>query len=132
MEGTGFTDRWNGPGWRWWALLAGVALVLVAILGATLFSAILDERISALLTLALLGELVILSFAGSGMLTGTSRRMSRGGLQRETATIDTDYKPAGEREAERARDRERQDRRTIRAGIMALPVFLTFIYLLFR
>ena len=132
MGNAGIADRWDGPGWRWWALACGVSLVLVTALVAVLASAITGERTSALLMLGLLGELVVLSFVGSGMLTGTSRRMSRGGLQRETATLDTDYRPAEEREADRERDQERRDRRTIRAGIIALPVFLTFAYLLFR
>jgi hypothetical protein len=132
MDHVSLEARWDGPGWKWWALAAGVGLVLVTVVLAALASIVLDERVSALLTLGLLIELIALSMMGSGALSGTSRRMSRGGLARETATIDIDHKSPEKREAERERDRERRDRRTIRIGIMALPVFLTFVYMLAR
>jgi hypothetical protein len=132
MQNLDIVSRWDGSGWRWWALAGGVALVILTVLLSQVAALLLDERTSALLLIGLLGELVVLSFMGSGMLKGTTRRMSRGGLQRETATLDTDFGTEQEREVERARDRERQDRRTIRCGIMALPVFLTVLYLLFQ
>jgi hypothetical protein len=124
--------RWNRLDWRWRALATGFALVLVTVLVALLASLVIGERTSAFLTIGLLAELFILSLIGSGMLAGTSRRMSLGGLQRETATIDTDFKPPDESGAGKERDRQLRDRRTIRVGIMALPVFLAFIYMLFR
>ena len=120
-------DRWHGPSWRSWALAAGIGLVVAAAIVAALVSVLLDERMSVLLTVALLVEMLCLCMSGTGMLTSTSRRMSRGGLARETATIDTDRRPPEERKADTERDRMERDRRTIRAGIMVLPVFLAVI-----
>lgn len=106
--------------------------MLVTAVVALLASLVTSERASVYLIIGLLAELFILSLMGSGMLAGTSRRMSLGGLQRETATIDTDFKPPEERGADKERDHQLRDRRTIRMGIMALPVFLALIYMLFR
>jgi len=118
--------------WRWQALAVGVALVLITAIVALLASLVTGERAAVFLTIGLLFELFILCLMGSGMLSGTSRRMRLGGLQRETATIDTDFKQPEERGADKERDQQLRDRRTIRIGIMALPVFLAFIYMLFR
>jgi len=123
---------WNRLDWRWQALAAGIALVLTTALVALLASLVTSERASVFLTIGLLAELFILCMIGSGMLSGTSRRMSLGGLQRETATIDTDFKPPEKRKVDKERDQQMRDQRTIRIGIMALPVFLAFIYMLFR
>lgn len=125
-------ERWNGAAWRWWALAAGLGLVVATAGIAWLVVRVAGESFPALLSLALLAELLLLSLLGSGLMTGTSRRMSRGGLARETATIDIDHRSPEEREADKERDRAAKDRRTIRMGIMALPVALTLIYLLAR
>lgn len=122
--------RWDGPGWRWWSLLAGCALVLVSVVLAILAGLMLGEKTTALLTIILMAELFVLCMTGSGLLMSTTRRMSRGGLQRETATIDIDHRPPDERKAERQRDQERRDRHTIRTAIVTLPTLVTFIALL--
>ena len=132
MQDSSQETGWDGPGWRWKALGTGIGVVALTALLAQLASFALGEPASVFLTIGLLIELFVLSFMGSGMLEGTSRRMSRGGLQRETATIDIDYKPAPQHEADKQRDRDSADRRTIRVGIMALPVFITFVYMLLR
>jgi hypothetical protein len=124
--------RWDGPHWRWWALAGGIVIVMLTTILATFASIILDQSIAALLTIGLLAELVILSMMGSGMLSATSRRMSRGGLARETATLDVDYTAREQSAAEKERDRDARDRRTIRFAIMLLPVLLAFVYLLAR
>ena len=101
-------------------------------LPAGLIAAITGQPFSAIMALGLLAELLVLSMMGSGMLSGTSRRMSLGGLSRETATLDIDERLSKHSETERARDSQLRDRRTTRAGIMLLPALLTFIYLLAR
>ncbi len=125
-------EHWNGPFWRWWALAAGGAIVGLTALMALLLSLIVGQSMAALLAIALLAELLILSMIGSGTLTATSRRMSRGGLARETATLDLDYKSQEQSEAEKERDRKARDRRTIRIATMILPLILTLMYLLAR
>ena len=125
-------ERWDGPHWRWWALAGGSGIVMLTSVLATLASIILDQSIAALLALGLLAELLILSMMGSGMLGATSRRMSRGGLARETATLDVDYTAREQSTAEKERDRDARDRRTIRFAVMLLPVLLALVYLLVR
>ena len=124
--------HWNGPNWRWWALVGGIGIVALTTALATLASVVLDQSTTALLAIGLLAELVILSMMGSGMLTATSRRMSRGGLARETATLDIDYAAREQSAAEKEHERDAGDRRTIRFAIMLLPALLTFVYLLAR
>lgn len=104
-----------------------MTLALASTIVAALLSILLGERASVLVIVALLAELFLISMVGTGMLTATSRRMSRGGLTRETATIDIDRRPPEKRELDAERDRVERDRRTIRAGIMALPVFLSLV-----
>ncbi len=125
-------QRWNSPRWRWWALAGGAGLVLLTTALAFLSSVLLGQPADALLAIGLLAELLVLGMMGSGMLDTTSRRMSRGGLARETATLDTDNTAREQSLAEKERDREARDRRTIRCAIMLLPVLLAFIYLLAR
>lgn len=133
MTGTAwFQERWDGPARNWWSLLAGCVLVTVSACVALILGLLTGQPVSALLAILLLAELLLLCMMGSGLLIATSRRMSRGGLQRETATIDTDHRPPEMREAERNRDQDRRDRQTIRAACVALPVLLTFTYLLIR
>ncbi|MBA2454087.1 MAG: hypothetical protein H0V47_13010 [Chloroflexia bacterium] len=125
-------ERWDGPHWRWWALTGGIGMVVLTFVLVTLASTVLDQSIAALLTLVLLAELLILSMMGSGMLSATSRRMSRGGLARETATLDVDYAARARSTFEKERDRDARDRRTIRYAIMLLPVLVACVYLLAR
>jgi hypothetical protein len=125
-------ERWDGLHWRWWALAGGIGMVVLTFVLVTLASTVLDQSIAALLTLVLLAELLILSMMGSGMLSATSRRMSRGGLARETATLDVDYAARARSTFEKERDRDARDRRTIRYAIMLLPVLVACVYLLAR
>lgn len=125
-------EHWNGPHWRWWALAGGVGLVLLTAALAYLASIVLEQSTSTLLAPGLLAELLVLSMMGSGVLNATSRRMSRGGLARETATLDVDHGAREPSTADKERDREARDRSTIRSAIMLLPVLLAFIYLLAR
>lgn len=124
--------HWDGPHWRCWALAGGFGIVALTTALATLASVVLDRSMTALLAIGLLAELLILSMMGSGMLSATSRRMSRGGLARETATLDIDYSAREQSAAEKEHDRGARDRRTIRFAIMLLPALLTFVYLLAR
>lgn len=125
-------ERWDGRHWRWWALAGGIGIVMLTLALATLASLILDQAIAALLALGLLAELLILSMVGSGMLSATSRRMSRGGLARETATLDVDYAAREQGTAEKERNRAARDRRTIRVALILLPVLLALVYLFAR
>lgn len=127
-----FHERWDGPARHWWALLAGCSLVLVSALIGLIAGFITGQPASALLTILLIIELLVLCMMGSGLMLATSRRMSRGGLQRETATIDIDHRLPETREAERNREQQRRDRQTIRAACMALPVLIVLVYLLVR
>lgn len=123
-------NRWDGQHWRWWALVAGLLIVPGMAVIAILFSLVLGDPIKGLWTFGLLAALFVLSLLGSGMIKNTSRRVTRGGLAHRSATIETDNRSPEERKAEEERERKELDRRTIRMGIMALPVFVTFIYLL--
>lgn len=127
-----FQERWDGPARHWWSLLAGCGLVLVSAVIGLITGFLTGQPVSALLTILLMIELLVLCMMGSGLMLATSRRMSRGGLQRETATIDIDHRPPETREAERNREQQRRDCHTIRTAFVALPVFLTLIYLLIR
>lgn len=125
-------EHWNGPHWRFWAFISGIGMVGAATLAAWISSSIAEQPFTALLSIGLLAEMLVLSMMGSGMLTATSRRMSRGGLARETATLDIDSQSAERSELGQARYNAARDRRTTRAGIILLPSLLTFIYLLAR
>lgn len=131
MSGTAWIhERWDGPARLWWSLLIGCILVILSAFLAWIAGRLFGQPVRELLTILLLAELLVLCMMGSGLLVATSRRMSRGGLQRETATIDTDHLPPETREAERRRDQERRDRQTLRAACLALPVLLAFVFLL--
>ena len=120
-----FHDRWNGRHWRQWALLAGLVLTGLAFALAAIVSAVLDENLAPLAFLFNTATLFILSLVGSGMLDGLTTRAISGGLARQ---------PAEDTRADRPRpsdaDRDRSDRRTIRAGLAALPVVVSFFALL--
>lgn len=122
---------WDGTYWQFWTLLAGCLLTIASLALGSLIAALLGQDARALMMLLLLAELLIFSVAGSGLLDSMSRRMSRGGLARETADLDAllanDSRQAELEEVERAR----RDRRTVRAGLLTLPLLLTFGYLLF-
>jgi hypothetical protein len=69
--------------------------------------------------------MLILSVTGSGMLDGLAGRAVAGGLARQPAE---DVR--GQRKPPSDADRARRDRRTIRAGLVVLPLFVTFVALL--
>ena len=129
MEGMvpdSFHDRWDGRHWRWWALLAGVVLTALAIGLAAVVSTLTGEKMMPLTFLFVTALLFVLSMIGSGMFDGLASRTIAGGLARQPAE-DTRVKRAEPGDT----DRHRRDRRTIRAGLAALPIFVTFIFLLF-
>lgn len=105
-------------------MVPGVAVI------ALLFSLVLGDPIKGLWTFGLLAALFVLSLIGSGMIKSPTRRVTRGGFANKSATIDIEHKSAEELEAEKEREQKELDRRTIRMGIMALPVLVVFIYLL--
>lgn len=121
-----FHDRWDGPRWRWWALLAGVALTALALALAAAISAILDQNTAPLAFLFVTLILFSFSIVGSGMFDGLASRAISGGLSRQP-TADTRALRPSPGDADRAR----RDRRTIRCGLAALPAFITFLALLF-
>lgn len=120
-----FHDRWDGPFWRWWALLAGVVLTAAVIGLAAAISAVLGEDTAPLAFLFVTLILFALSMVGSGMFDGLAARAISGGLARQP-TEDT----RAERQPPSDADRARRDRRTIRSGLMALPAFAAFLALL--
>ena len=123
---------WDGPRWRWWTLLAGIAVVPLSVGIGALFALALSQDTVALIMLILMVELLIVSVIGSGLLDSMSRRMSRGGLARETFDLDELNRRLGKTsEKDDETEQARRDRRTIRAGLLALPITLAFGYLLF-
>jgi hypothetical protein len=124
-------NRWDGAHWALWTLLAGCLLALATLASAALVALLFDQDVTAFMMLLLMGELLVLSTFGSGLLDGMSRRMSRGGLARETADLDERFAndPAYKERTEA--EQRRRDRRTVRAGLLTLPLLLTFGYLLF-
>lgn len=121
-----FHDRWDGPNWRWWALVAGLALSAFALALAAVVSALLDEATKPLAFLFVTVILLTFSIVGSGMFDGLTSRAISGGLARQPAEDER-----SKRSAPSDADQARRDRRTIRCGLAALPAFVTFIVLLF-
>jgi len=119
-------DRWDGPYWRWWALGGGVALTGITAIAAIVIAALIGGDGRSLALLALIVELFGTGLLGSGMLEGLSGRAIAGGMARQ---------PLPE-QRKRARpisesDRAHRDRITIRASLIALPLLITFLLLLF-
>jgi hypothetical protein len=119
-------DRWDGPHWRRWALASGLILTAVGTAVAAGLATLFDQDAPALIQLVLLIELVTLSVIGSGMFDGLASRAIAGGLARQPAEDNRAARPAPT-----DADRARRDRRTIRSGLAALPIFVTFSALLF-
>ncbi|MGH9174558.1 MAG: hypothetical protein ACRD1H_09375 [Vicinamibacterales bacterium] len=119
-------ERWDGRYWRRWTLLAGGVLTAISAALATGVAAILGEERTPLVLLVLMLELAAISALGSGMFDGLAGRAIAGGLARQ---------PAEDQRGRRSRlsdsDRARRDRRTIRAGVLALPLLMTFGALMF-
>lgn len=124
--------RWNGPGWRWWTLLAGVLLVPLTALLAAGVAELTDEAFEPLLLLFLIVEILAASLLGSGLLDSLTRKMTRGGLARESTDYVNAADKMGDLEALEERNREAQDRLTIRAGLIVLPLIITFVFFMTR
>lgn len=123
-------DRWDGPRWVLWSILIGAAgVVLTAIVLVPVAIAIgHDPR--ALTTFGLMIELFILSMVGSGMLDSVSKKMAKGGLTRDAADLE-ERLSREERQKMAEEEKERKDRRTLRAGATVAPIFVAFLTLLF-
>jgi hypothetical protein len=126
MVPDGIKDRWEGPAWRWWALGCGVVLTTSTAAAAMLVAALSGGDARSLTLLGLLIELLAIGISGSGMLDGLSGRAIAGGMARQ---------PLPERRlrstSRPATDQARRDRHTIRAGILAVPLLVVFLVLLF-
>lgn len=123
--------RWHGPDGKWWALAAGIGIVVLTALVAATGAIAFEQDGRAMFVVGVLLELAVLCIIGSGLLTTTSRRLSQGGLTRETTFIDSRRRNLTEGHPRRERDRSAQDRRTVRMGTMALPLFIALIGALF-
>ncbi len=145
-------ERWTGPSWRWWSLGAGVALAGAVWGIGALLDGVRGIDGGPLSGVLLISALLIVSLLGSGMLDSvTSRVRTSGGsgggsgLQRRTppgsdpaARMAADDLPArrsrrhprGRNPALNDAEQERQDRRTIRCGLVALPLFVVLLVML--
>lgn len=118
-------ERWAGPNWKRWSFLAGAALTLATTVIVPLIALALGGDPTSLTLLVLALESVGGALVGAGLLERLSGRMVTGGLARQP---HPEAQP-GPRLTDA--DRERRDRLTIRAGLIVLPIFATFITLLF-
>ena len=122
-------ERWNGPRWWLWTFAAGLLLLAATVAVAVALAYLLGHNPAALTMLGLLIEILVISIIGSGFVDSLSRRLSMGGLARETA--DLEEMTESERERVIEYDRRRSERKTLAAGIIVLPLFVTFCILLF-
>lgn len=123
-------DRWEGPHWVLWSLLFGlIGVVLTAVVLIPL-ALLIGHDPQALTTFGLMIELFGLSLVGSGMLDGVSKKMAKGGLTRDAADMEERLSKE-ERKRMQEEEKERKDRRTLRAGATVAPIFLAFVVLLF-
>lgn len=123
-------DRWDGERWRSWTLVAGVALLPVSAALAGLVGLLTGESVLPLLLLFLVVEILATSIVGSGLMDSMTSRMSRGGLTRESAELVDRGQNESDLMAAEERNRELRDRRTIRSGILVLPLIVGFVALL--
>lgn len=120
--------HWNGERWRLWSFLAGLASIPVSALVALVIGAVTGERVVPLILLFLVALILIASLIGSGIIDTLSSQMNRGGLAREsTDDIDRALEEGGATESDE-RNREQDDRRTIRAGLFILAPIAAFVY----
>lgn len=120
-------NQWDGNHWRRWAALAGVVLVGITLLVATAISFVREGEWLSLALVGLTIELLVLGITGSGMVDGLASRAIAGGMARQPLP-DSRMAPRVE-PSDGARPN--RDRRTIRTGLVALPVFITFLVLLY-
>lgn len=152
-------EQWSGSAWRWWSLGLGVLLTALAFGVGAVFHAVRasgggssnDGDGQALTGVLLITALLVASLIGSGMLESVTARTRSStaaqprGLERRLpqagASAGADEPPPATVEEGRIRRRRRgpvlsdaeqarQDRRTIRAGLVALPLFLALMFLL--
>lgn len=132
MNGVGvdaLRDGWRGPRWRRWAFVAGAVLTLVTTSVVPLVAVALGGDPTSLTLLILALESVALALVGAGLLERLSGRLITGGLTRQPPPEALPEGAPGSKMTDA--DRERRDRLTIRAGLIVLPVFATFLALLF-
>lgn len=141
-------ERWDGPRWYWWALIVSIGLIIATAALAAAVAALLGQDLVPLFALGLVIELMVISVIGSGMLDGLSRRMTPYESGRKPASSEIRRPRAGGRslsgeqdtsdddeeepeDPEEERKRKEQERKTLRMGMMALPILVTFLVLLF-
>jgi hypothetical protein len=128
-------ERWTGPRWRWWALLAGIALTGVCLGVGWLLGVAFGADAPSLMLLCLMLALVAVALVGAGLLERLSSRMIVGqGLERQPLPDDAKPRPPGAPRVviTKTAEQERRDRTTIRAGLMELPLLVAFFVLLFK
>lgn len=119
---------WSGERWRLVTFFAGCAGVLAAIVLAFVVSVVTGERLVPLILLFLVSSILAASLIGSGIIDTLSSQMNRGGLAREsTEDIDKALKSSDSEQA-KARDKERRDVRTVRAGLFVIAPIIAFVY----
>ena len=127
--------RWSGPRWRWWAVLAGLALTGCCLLLGLLLATLFGVDAPALMLLCLMLALIIVALIGAGLLERLNSRMVLGqGLERQPLPSESATRRAADPRLvlTRTADQERRDRTTMRAGLMVLPLLVAFGVLLSR
>ncbi len=119
---------WNGSHWKWWSVLAGAALTLVSAVVAVFVGFVISDRPLPLLLLLLLALIFAVSLAGSGLLESVSGTLNRGGLARESTNFVDKIQSEQEKSRTEMENVAARDRRTIRAGLIVLPMILAFAY----
>ena len=122
--------HWDGPRWRWWALVAGLVAVSLAAFAALVIAWITDQSFVPLAMLALVAVILGGSLVGSGFIDSLTSRMTRGGLARESTDLVEAARSESERESTILSNQEARDRRTIRAGLFILGPVAAFVYLM--
>ena len=128
-------ERWTGSRWRWWALLAGIALTGACLLLGWLLGEAFGADAPSLMLLCLMLALVVVALVGAGLLERLSSRMIVGqGLERQPLPEDAKPRKPGDPRVTftKTAEQERRDRTTIRAGLMVLPLIIAFGFLLYR
>jgi hypothetical protein len=122
---------WRGPRWRWWALLAGLALTGACLLGGLLCAELFGMSASALMLLWVLLALLVTGAIGAGLFDRFSEAQPSSPPRRPTlAARMAPQTPEELVPHVKTADEERRDRTTIRAGIIALPLVIAFFVLL--
>lgn len=143
MNQTGFAEifrtLWDSPHWRWWSLVGGCLLVAAGVLIGFILGLITGEEVRPLIALVFFAIVMVLSLIGSGMIESVNRRVTGEGedsrqLRRKRMRGESDEeeeRPLTEEERVLKAEQEKQDRRTVAAGLALLPVIVVFLYILF-